>query len=103
VDYLKVDAQGLDLQVVRSAGDRLKDIHRICVECDVTSNPLYRGAATKNETVDFFESHGFKLIDVLTQSDGQEENLTFESDAATGTSRLWNRLPEMADFGCRTT
>ena len=102
VDYLKVDAQGLDLGVVRSAGDRLKDIHRICVECDVTSNPLYRGAATKSETVEFFESRGFKLIDVLTQSDGQEENLTFESGAATGTSRPWNRLPEMADFGCRT-
>ena len=36
VDYLKIDAQGMDLEVVRSAGNRLKDIHRICLECDVS-------------------------------------------------------------------
>jgi FkbM family methyltransferase len=101
VDYLKIDAQGLDLAVVRSAGDRLKDIHRICLECDVTSNPLYRGTPTKNETVQFLESQGFKLIDVLKQSDGQEENLTFENSASPRVSRPWNRLPDMAGFGCR--
>jgi len=101
VDYLKVDAQGLDLEVVRSAGNRLKDIHRICLECDVTAHPLYRGASTKSETVEYLESRGFALIDVLPQSDGQEENLTFENKAARGVSEKWNRLPEMAGFGCR--
>ncbi len=102
VDYLKVDAQGMDLDVVRSAELRLKDIHRICVECDITSNPLYRGASTKTETVEFLESHGFGLIDVLPQSEGQEENLTFENKLASEKSRQWNRLPEMSRFGCRT-
>lgn len=103
VDYLKVDAQGMDLEVVRSAGNRLKDIHRICLECDVTPHPLYRGASTKSETIEFLESRGFALIDVLPQSDGQEENLTFENKAARGESEEWNRLPEMAGFGCRPT
>src|SRR5579872_1427292 len=101
VDYLKIDAQGLDLAVVKSAGDRLKDIHRICVECDVTSNPMYRGTPTKNETVEFLQSQGFALIDVLKQSDGQEENLTFENSAPPRTAREWNALPDMAGFGCR--
>jgi FkbM family methyltransferase len=103
VDYLKIDAQGMDLEVVKSAGNRLKDIHRICLECDVTSHPLYRGASTKSETVEFLDSRGFALIDVLPQSDGQEENLTFENKAARGISAEWNRLPEMAGFGCRPT
>jgi len=103
VDYLKVDAQGMDLGVVRSAGNRLKDIHRICLECDVTPHPLYRGASTKSETIEFLESRGFALIDVLPQSEGQEENLTFENKAARGESKEWNRLPEMAGFGCRPT
>jgi hypothetical protein len=40
-------------------------------------------------------------IDVLPQSDGQEENLTFENKAARGVSEKWNRLPEIAGFGCR--
>jgi FkbM family methyltransferase len=84
VDYLKIDAQGMDLDVVRSAGNRLKDIHRICLECDVTPHPLYRGAPTKNETVEFLESRGFALIDALPQSDGQEENLTFENKTVRG-------------------
>jgi len=103
VDYLKIDAQGLDLEVVRSAGNRLKDIHRICLECDVTPHPLYRGASTKSETVEFLESREFVLIDILPQSDGQEENLTFENKSARGRSEEWNRLPEMASFGCRPT
>jgi FkbM family methyltransferase len=101
VDYLKIDAQGLDLAVVKSAGDRLKDIHRICLECDVTPNPLYRGTPTKNETAQFLKSQGFALIDVLKQSDGQEENLTFENSAPPRVSRQWNRLPDTAGFGCR--
>jgi len=101
VDRLKIDAQGMDLEVVRSAGDRLKDIHRICLECYVTPHPLYRGASTKDETVEFLESQGFTLIDVLAQSDGQEENLTFENRAVRGISGEWNRLPEIAGFGCR--
>jgi FkbM family methyltransferase len=103
VDYLKIDAQGMDLDVVRSAGNRLKDIHRICLECDVTPHPLYRGASTKSETVEYLESHGFALIDVLPQSEGQEENLTFDNKMARGASEAWNRLPEMAGFGCRPT
>jgi FkbM family methyltransferase len=103
VDYLKIDAQGLDLDVVRSAGNRLKDIHRICLECDVSAHPLYRGASTKGETVGYLESHGFALIDVLPQSEGQEENLTFDNKAVRGKAEEWNRLPEMAGFGCRPT
>lgn len=101
VDYLKIDAQGMDLEVVRSAGNRLKDIHQICLECDVSPHPLYRGASTKSETIEFLESRGFALIGVLPQSDGKEENLTFENKAARGRSEKWNKLPEMAGFGCR--
>ena len=103
VDYLKIDAQGMDLDVVRCAGNRLKDIHRICLECDVTAHPLYRGASTKSETIEFLESQGFALVDVLSQSEGQEENLTFDNKAPRGKSGEWNRLPEMAGFGCRPT
>jgi hypothetical protein len=43
------------------------------------------------------------LIDVLPQSDGQEENLIFDNNEAREESRVWNRLPEMAGFGCRPT
>ncbi|MBS1855715.1 MAG: FkbM family methyltransferase [Acidobacteria bacterium] len=77
VDYLHVDAQGADLAVVRSAGDRLHDVRRIKLEVQLGAVPLYEGAATKEDTVRFLESAGFQLESSERQSADQEENLTF--------------------------
>jgi FkbM family methyltransferase len=82
VDYLKIDAQGADLAVLKSSGDRLKDLGKIYVEVSVTPNPIYQGGASKKEIVEFLEKRGFELVAVESQSDGQEENLTFENRAA---------------------
>lgn len=77
VHYLKVDAQGADLSVVRSAGKRLRDIYRIEMEVWVTPHPVYVGSATKDEVLDFMERAQFDLVDYSEQTDGQEQNLTF--------------------------
>ncbi len=77
VEYLKIDAQGSDFAVIKSAGERLKDIQKIELEVAVTSNQLYIGAAYKAEVVDYLEQAGFTLVSVENQSYGQEENLTF--------------------------
>lgn len=82
VDYMKIDAQGADLAVLKSSGDRIKDFRKIHLEVSVTAHPLYCGSATKEETVEFLEARGFELVAVESQSDGQEENLTFENIAA---------------------
>lgn len=79
VDYMKIDAQGTDLAVVRSAGDRLKDFRKIYLEVYVTPYPLYRNAPTKPEIIDYMRERGFELTATDVQSDGQEENLTFEN------------------------
>jgi hypothetical protein len=78
VDFLKVDTQGNDLAVVRSAGRRIRDIRRITLEVDVTPDRLYRGSPSKEEVVSFLEVAGFRLISKEQQFFGQEENLTFE-------------------------
>jgi FkbM family methyltransferase len=78
VDFLKVDAQGADLSVVRSAGERLKDIHRIEMEVRVTQVPVYAGSARKDEVLDFMERAEFDLVGCSKQNDGQEENLIFQ-------------------------
>jgi FkbM family methyltransferase len=77
VDFLKIDTQGMDLAVLRSAGSRLRDIRKITLEVDLSPRPLYRGAASKNDVLEFMSSAGFKLTSVEKQSHGQEENLTF--------------------------
>lgn len=77
VDFLKIDAQGADLAVLRSAGSRLADIAKIILEVDVTPVALYEGAPTKDEIVSYLKDAGFSLVSVEKQSHGQEENLTF--------------------------
>jgi FkbM family methyltransferase len=87
VDFLKVDAQGADLAVLRSASSRLEDICKVTLETDVTQNRLYEGSAGRDEIIAYLEQHGFNLVDVETQSCGQEQNLTFvnKNTAATRT------------------
>jgi FkbM family methyltransferase len=77
VAYLKIDAQGADFAVVRSLGERVKDVDRISLEVQITAIPLYRGAAQKSEVIEFLTAAGFELTSVEQQSAGQEENLTF--------------------------
>ena len=77
VEFLKIDAQGTDFAVIRSAGDRLRDIMEIKLEVAVTPSQLYRGAATKETIVAYLEERGFSLAKTERQSHDQEENLTF--------------------------
>jgi len=77
VHYLKIDAQGTDLAVIRSAGERLRDIDRISLEVQTTPFELYRGASRKEDVLEFLAAAGFELVEVEAQSFDQEENLTF--------------------------
>jgi FkbM family methyltransferase len=77
VDFLKIDAQGMDLAILRSAGARLSDITKIELEVEVAPLPLYSGAPSKDEVLRFLGEAGFTLVGVVKQTHGQEENLTF--------------------------
>ena len=77
VDYLKIDTQGMDLAVVKSAGSRLRDFAKIKLEVDIKEVRLYSGAPSKYEVVAFLDEAGFALVDVEKQTHDQEENLTF--------------------------
>ena len=77
VDFLKVDAQGADLAVVRSAGDGRSSIARIKLEVAVAEFCVYEGATTKPEVLEFMEGRGFSLVDAQRQTYDQEENLLF--------------------------
>lgn len=77
VEYLKIDAQGADAEVVGSTGERLKDIEKVTLEVAITAVQLYSGAREKSAIVEFMEGNGFALTDIQPQTHGQEENLTF--------------------------
>lgn len=77
VDFLKIDAQGADLAVIRSVGERLKDILKVRLEVDVTPSRLYEGSPSREEVIAFMEANGFVLCETQSQSHGQEQDLTF--------------------------
>jgi len=77
VDFLKVDAQGMDLAVIRSAGDRIRDITKITLEVSIAPAPVYINSPTKEEVISFLKSAGFSLVSAEKQSFDQEEDLTF--------------------------
>jgi FkbM family methyltransferase len=79
VELLKIDTQGADLAVVRSAGERLRGIRTVILEVAVTPTQLYEGAASKEQVVAYMESHGFALTAVEAQHHDQELNLTFQN------------------------
>jgi FkbM family methyltransferase len=77
VDYLKIDAQGADLKVLRSAGSRLRDVQEIQLEVDISPVRLYQGSPSFDDILQYLSGQGFSLADREIQIEGCEENLTF--------------------------
>jgi FkbM family methyltransferase len=77
VDFLKIDTQGADLNVLKSAGERLRDFREVVLEVSLTPTPLYEGSHSKEECICFMTEAGFTLTKQENQSHGQEANLTF--------------------------
>ena len=75
--YLKVDAQGHDLEVIRSLGERIQDVERVQLEVNIAPVPQYEGSHSRREVVEYMESRGFELVGSRRQSLDQELNLTF--------------------------
>lgn len=80
MDFLHIDAQGMDLDVLRSLGAELSRVAAGVVEAP--SDPrvrLYEGQPTKSEILDFLASHGFEVCGATQQQN--EENLYFRRKA----------------------
>lgn len=78
VAWLKVDTQGHDLAVLRSLGARLADVQHIVIEVCVADRPTYQQAPTHEDILDFLTARGFVRVDATPQTQGYEENWTFE-------------------------
>ncbi|EKV01772.1 methyltransferase, FkbM family [Leptolyngbya sp. PCC 7375] len=75
IDFLKIDTQGYELQVLKGAGEKISCIKRILLE--VQLQPLYENAGTKEEIIDYLTNRGFRLVIAQPQTQGLEENLEF--------------------------
>lgn len=59
LDYIKIDTQGSELEILEGAGDLLSSTR--CIDIEVEFNPIYQGQSTFSETDLFLRSKGFRL------------------------------------------
>lgn len=79
VDFLKIDTQGFDFAVVRSLGDRLRDVGKIQLECSTDQELTHPQGTYKGDIVAYLLQRNWRLVKTEVQSNGLEENLTFEN------------------------
>lgn len=80
VDLLEVDAQGEDLRVVGSLGDRVGDVKKIQIEVNIHTAPLYRNSFRLKDAMEFFRARGFERHVYWTQSLNREVNIIFRNE-----------------------
>ncbi len=79
IEFLKIDAQGHDLEVIRSLGEYISVVRHFEVEVQLTDFELYKGASKLSEIMEFAQESGFELIHSEYQTHGQEQNLVFRN------------------------
>jgi FkbM family methyltransferase len=77
VEFVKVDAQGSDFDVLKSAGKSLERINSIVVEVQI-NHVLYKDAKTEQEFVDYMGDRGFEVVTIEKQGKN-EENIHFHN------------------------
>ena len=75
--FLKMDTQGSDLAVARSAGNRLQRF--VGIQSELSFDPIYKGIPTAMEALNFYQSNGFALSAFVPNNTGHFPHL-FEID-----------------------
>lgn len=60
---IKIDVQGLELEVLRGAVHEIAEVQCLLIEVSLTS--LYVGEPTLNEIITFLENHNHKIVDIF--------------------------------------
>ena len=76
IDFLHVDTQGTDLNVLRSLGEEIRRVRAGVIEVPQSREVmLYRNQHTREEAMEFFAKNGFKVWKTVSQQN--EDNLYF--------------------------
>ena len=88
VDFLKIDAQGTDLEVLESARSRLKDISAAVIEVPYSSDSsLYANEGSLRNAIEWGYEAGFQTMRVVPNGGG-EANL-FLANSAVGIEKYF--------------
>ena len=59
-DFLKLDTQGSELDILKGGSEVLKKVEYIIIECSTSKNSYNKGAPGEKEICDFLSLKGFK-------------------------------------------
>jgi hypothetical protein len=82
IDFIKIDAEGKDMDIVKSLKDNLHRIKYIGVECSSHKNKdieIFENGSKLTDAIDFFTENGFEVFE-LTDYSKKPDNLTQMSD-----------------------
>ncbi len=80
IDYLHIDAQGMDLSVLKSAGKYLPIIKKGVLEAPINQKKqIYEGSHTCEEAILFLLNNGFQIYNIeKNDTEGNEVNVFFK-------------------------
>lgn len=64
IDFLKIDTQGHDLNVLEGCGEFISIVHMGTMEAGAKDDILYEGQNTEEASIRFLELNGFEIISV---------------------------------------
>lgn len=80
VDYVKIDAQGADLDVVRSAGPSLRAVASLSVEVPADGSPTYAGELTCSAMLDELALLGLSPVGAKRMHEARFTRVNFTKD-----------------------
>jgi FkbM family methyltransferase len=93
VDFLKIDTEGHTWQVLRSLGERIKDVGIIQIETEYV--PVWNSSINQEKIFEFLEKSQFVLVDYVIGEDGiQADSLWIRNDLII--RKFWDRT--IGDF-----
>jgi len=89
IDYLHIDTQGSDLDVLKSFGDELHRVVEGVVEVPNTMT-LYKCVPSKQETIDWLIRQGFQIVSIENDGyAGEEQNIYFRNKSYGEVNSTW--------------
>jgi FkbM family methyltransferase len=93
-DYIKLDVQGYELQVLEGFKESLNGVHGVELECHF--RPLYDGQALFHEIYEVMRNHGLKLRKISSQGNfgGEivEVNAFFSRGGDSKLEEIWREI-----------
>ena len=76
IEYIKIDTQGTDLDVVKSLGDKISIVKKISLEIQLQE--LYQGSSTIEEVFEYMRENEFNFLQDSNHYDNEfEKDLVF--------------------------